>query len=83
MIILAAHAHRSDTWLALTGPVPPGRMIQVGQVGIRVYDCKGTGPYVARLGFGYEAEGEEHYYPIPIGTSYPAGTLVRALESVT
>lgn len=52
-------------------------MIHVGEVIIRVYDCEGTGPYVARLGFGYEIGGIQHYYPIPLGASYPAGTAVH------
>jgi hypothetical protein len=75
---LAAPVFASDTWLPLTRPVLPNHMIAVGDVAIRVYDCRGNGPYIARLGFGYRFQDQDHYYPIPIGVSYPAGTPVQA-----
>ncbi len=84
MPALATTVFPRDTWLPLTAPVPAGGMIQIfygaQATTIRVYDCIGTGPYIARLGFGYETAGEEKYYPIPIGTGYPAGTPVKIMK---
>lgn len=83
MTALASHVHAGAATLALTGPVPAGRMIRLGQVTVRVYDCQSASPYIARLGFGYDLGGEEHYYPISIGVSYPVGTPVQVLEEDT